>query len=42
MFKYFIILRFWPDNEMIELVCGMPAPQLGSNLRECEDQSWIR
>jgi hypothetical protein len=27
---------------MIELVSGMPAPQLGTNLRECEDQSWFK
>jgi hypothetical protein len=33
---------FLPVNEMIELVSGMPAPQLGTNLRECEDQSWFK
>jgi hypothetical protein len=32
----------WPVNEMIELVSGIPAAQLGTNLRECEDQSWFK
>jgi hypothetical protein len=27
---------------MTELVSGMPAAQLGTNLRECEDQSWFK
>jgi hypothetical protein len=33
---------FGPGNEMTELVSGMPAPQLGTNLRECEDQSCFK
>jgi hypothetical protein len=35
MVKYFIDLWFWPVNEMIELVSGMPAPQFG------EESSWV-
>jgi hypothetical protein len=27
---------------MIDLVFGMPAHQMGINLRECEDQSWLK
>jgi hypothetical protein len=27
---------------MTEPVSGLPAPQLGTNLRECEDQSWFK
>jgi hypothetical protein len=27
---------------MIELVSGMTAPQLGTNVCECEDQSWFK
>jgi hypothetical protein len=27
---------------MIELVSGMPAPQFGANLSECEDKSWFK
>jgi hypothetical protein len=30
---------FWPVNEMTELVSGIPTPEFGSNLRECEDKS---
>jgi hypothetical protein len=33
---------FWYLNEMTALVSGMPAPQFGTNLRECEDQSWFK
>jgi hypothetical protein len=33
---------FWPVNEMTELVSSMPTPQLGANLRECEDQNWFK
>jgi hypothetical protein len=32
-------MRFWPVNEIIELVSGMPAPQFRDDLCECEDQS---
>jgi hypothetical protein len=35
-------MLFWPVNEMIELVSGMPAPNSGTNLRECEDQNWLK
>jgi hypothetical protein len=28
---------FWPVDERIELVSGMPAPQFGD-----EDQSWFK
>jgi hypothetical protein len=32
----------WTVNEMIELVSGMPTPQFGDDLRECEDKSWFK
>jgi hypothetical protein len=32
---YQLLIWFWPVNEMIELVCGMPAPQFG-------DESFVR
>jgi hypothetical protein len=35
-------MRLSPVNEMVELVSGIPAPQSGMNLRECEDQSWFK
>jgi hypothetical protein len=28
--------------EMTGFVSGMPAHQMGQNLRECEDQSWFK
>jgi hypothetical protein len=33
---------FWPANEMIELVPGLPAPQSGDESSECEDQIWFK
>jgi hypothetical protein len=30
---------FWPVNDMIELVSDLNS---GTNLRECEDQSWFK
>jgi hypothetical protein len=32
---------FWPVNEMITLVSSIPHLNSGTNLRECEDQSWF-
>jgi hypothetical protein len=29
-------------NEMIELVSGDEHPNSGTNLRECDDQSWFK
>jgi hypothetical protein len=37
-----LLMWFWPVNEMTEPVSDMPTPQLGTNLRECEDQSWFK
>jgi hypothetical protein len=41
MLKYFV-LQFSHGTEMNEPVSGMPAPNSGRNLRECEDQSWLK
>jgi hypothetical protein len=43
MFQYFITVLMWfrSATVMTELISGMSAPQLGTNLRECEDQSWL-
>jgi hypothetical protein len=35
-------MRFWPVNEINELVSGMPAPQFGDESSEGEDQSWFK
>jgi hypothetical protein len=29
-------------NETIELVSGMPTPQFGTSLPECEDLTWFK
>jgi hypothetical protein len=33
---------FLPVNEMTEPVSGMSAPNSGTDLRECEAQSWFK
>jgi hypothetical protein len=35
-YLYRLLMWFWPVNEMIELVSGMPAPQFG------EEPFWVR
>jgi hypothetical protein len=32
---------FWPVNDIIELVFGVPAPQFDDE-SSCEDQSWFK
>jgi hypothetical protein len=37
--SYQLLMWFWHVNDMIQFVSDMKAPQLVTNLRECEDQS---
>jgi hypothetical protein len=39
---YQLLMWFWPVNEMTELVSGCQHLNWGTNLRECEDQSWFK
>jgi hypothetical protein len=40
---FLLLLWIWPDNEVIELVSGMPVSEVsGTDHRECEDQSHFK
>jgi hypothetical protein len=42
MIKYLINNVVLTFNKMNELVSGVPAAQFETNLRECEDQNWLK